>query len=313
MDEVHKGILRKFEALKGNLIVGKNRIKGEDSKRRLPPDSFVPEEHILHGLVRGFYIPAKKQCMLSYQATESEENYGKQIEWEDENENNFVEIKMVPPNSPRDNRKVRDIKAARYNLENNIPIGILHKVKKGHNVILGLGKIITETEEGIFIIKPTTLEKLREEKIELMESFIDIDDLNTSVMREVTRRLGQDKFKDKLLKKSAKCALCNLENPFLVASHIKPWSKSDNFERLDADNGLLLCPNHDRLFDRGYISFKQDGSILISPEVSSIVKSETGLKADFNLKMNTNQKNYMKWHENNLYKTGSSSKSLVDD
>ncbi|WP_281202984.1 hypothetical protein [Cytobacillus kochii] len=46
MDRVHKGILKKFETLKGELIVGKKGIKGENSVDRLPPDSFVPEKYI---------------------------------------------------------------------------------------------------------------------------------------------------------------------------------------------------------------------------------------------------------------------------
>lgn len=37
---------------------------------------------------------------------------------------------------------------------------------------------------------------------------------------------------------------------FLVASHIKTWSHSNNIDRLDIQNGLLLCPNHDALFDK---------------------------------------------------------------
>ena len=51
---------------------------------------------------------------------------------------------------------------------------------------------------------------------------------------------------------------------FLIASHIKPWACSESGEKLDIDNGLLLCPNHDALFDSGYISFDENGVIMIS-------------------------------------------------
>ncbi|QCR33568.1 hypothetical protein C1N55_16030 [Lysinibacillus sp. SGAir0095] len=61
---------------------------------------------------------------------------------------------MRPPRSPKYNRKKSDIAAARYNLENQSPSVILHKVKKGMNLILGLGFIIEENEQGIFIVKP---------------------------------------------------------------------------------------------------------------------------------------------------------------
>lgn len=49
-----------------------------------------------------------------------------------------------------------------------------------------------------------------------------------------------------------------------MASHIKPWRKSNNYQRLDVYNGLLLIPNIDKLFDRGYISFSKSGKIIFS-------------------------------------------------
>jgi len=45
----------------------------------------------------------------------------------------------------------------------------------------------------------------------------------------------------------------------------KPWRDSTNAERLDGQNGLLLTPSIDHLFDRGFISFKEDGRLLVSP------------------------------------------------
>ena len=51
----------------------------------------------------------------------------------------------------------------------------------------------------------------------------------------------------------------------LIASHIKPWRESDNYERLFEGNGLLLTPTVDHLFDRGFISFENSGELLISP------------------------------------------------
>jgi putative restriction endonuclease len=48
------------------------------------------------------------------------------------------------------------------------------------------------------------------------------------------------------------------------ASHIKPWCESTNEERLNGENGLLLTPSIDHLFDRGFISFEDNGELLIS-------------------------------------------------
>ena len=51
----------------------------------------------------------------------------------------------------------------------------------------------------------------------------------------------------------------------LRASHCKPWRDASNEERLDGENGLLLTPNADHLFDRGFIGFENNGDVLISP------------------------------------------------
>jgi putative restriction endonuclease len=48
----------------------------------------------------------------------------------------------------------------------------------------------------------------------------------------------------------------------LVASYIKPWRTTDHYEKLDGQDGLLLSPHVDRLFDRGWITFKSTGDIL---------------------------------------------------
>jgi hypothetical protein len=51
----------------------------------------------------------------------------------------------------------------------------------------------------------------------------------------------------------------------LIASHCKPWRDSNNQERLDGENGLLLTPSIDHLFDRGFIGFENNGRLIISP------------------------------------------------
>jgi hypothetical protein len=68
-----------------------------------------------------------------------------------------------------------------------------------------------------------------------------------------------------------RCRVTGVTDPRLLrASHIKPWSSCSTIaERLDGYNGLLLCPNVDHLFDRGYISFGDDGTILVSPLIDA--------------------------------------------
>lgn len=136
-------------------------------------------------------------------------------------------------------------------------------------------------------------------------------DIELSVNREITEtekeqviksRIGQSTFKKALLNIEKKCRLCGVSDErFLVASHIKPWSQSNHQERLDANNGLLLCPNHDSLFDKGFISFNDDGSILISDSLEEATKVFLNINESISLEMNDSQRQLMKWHRENIY------------
>lgn len=99
-----------------------------------------------------------------------------------------------------------------------------------------------------------------------------------------------------------KCKLCGASDErFLIASHIKPWVHSNNKERLDVDNGLLLCPNHDALFDKGYISFEDNGDILISASIDESTRLLFNINNKFKIKMNKKQLQYMQWHRENKF------------
>ena len=81
----------------------------------------------------------------------------------------------------------------------------------------------------------------------------------------VKSRVGQGLFRQRLIEHWGGCSItefCMFD--CLIASHIKPWKDSTNEERLSVYNGLLLLPNYDKLFDRGYISFDMEGKIIYS-------------------------------------------------
>ena len=108
-DKNHLGLLVKFQKLKGKTLKGNELIKGNKDSRGLQPDKYVNYVHRLHDQIRGIYKPKELECMLSYKATESEDNYGKQIIWENDNKIQFKEIILRPPNGENDNRKISDI------------------------------------------------------------------------------------------------------------------------------------------------------------------------------------------------------------
>lgn len=129
-----------------------------------------------------------------------------------------------------------------------------------------------------------------------------IEITETEKEQVIKSRIGQSIFKKGLLNIDKKCKLCGVSDErFLIASHIKPWSRSSNQERLDVNNGLLLCPNHDALFDKGYISFDDYGTILILDSLDEATKVFLNINETMNIRMSESTKEYMKWHRENIY------------
>jgi len=97
-----------------------------------------------------------------------------------------------------------------------------------------------------------------------------------STVREaiIQARRGQGKFRENVSSIEPVCRVTGITNQnYLIASHIKPWRHADNDERLSRNNGLLLAPQADFLFDRGFISFGE-GRVLISDvaDASALIK-----------------------------------------
>ena len=68
----------------------------------------------------------------------------------------------------------------------------------------------------------------------------------------IRARKGQGLFKERVGKIESKCRVSDVVNAVhLIASHCKPWRDSTNEERLNGENGLLLTPSIDHLFDHG--------------------------------------------------------------
>jgi len=101
----------------------------------------------------------------------------------------------------------------------------------------------------------------------------------------------------------AGCRLTGVtDRRFLRASHIKPWSKSDSREKLDGNNGLLLAPHIDHLFDKGFISFEDDGSVMTSKSLPQSVQAAWGLTPDARTKpFSPPQARYLAYHRESVF------------
>ena len=130
-------------------------------------------------------------------------------------------------------------------------------------------KIVTGDELDVW-------ERRLEEQIETDTSVKETD--REAIIRA---RCGQGLFKQRVLRIETHCRITGVENPVhLIASHCKPWRDSSNEERLDGENGLLLTPSIDHLFDRGFIGFEDSGNLIISPVAHKPSLQRMGVETD---------------------------------
>ncbi|MBM4125649.1 MAG: hypothetical protein FJ246_11995 [Nitrospira sp.] len=111
-------------------------------------------------------------------------------------------------------------------------------------------------------------------------------------------RIGQGGFRNALLERfGGMCPLTGIVHPdLLIASHIKPWSACTNSERLDSQNGLLLSALVDRLFDRGLITFSEEGCLMASPRLSAADRCRCNLSSPAPIALAERSKLYMAYH-----------------
>jgi len=119
----------------------------------------------------------------------------------------------------------------------------------------------------------------------------------------VTSRVGQGWFRNQLLERwDYKCAVTGLDNTeILIASHIVPWKDASDEERLDPDNGILLSPNLDALFDKYLIAFNDNGEIIVSNVLTITQKQLLDINTNVRLrKVSPKMQKYLRKHKSQL-------------
>lgn len=128
--------------------------------------------------------------------------------------------------------------------------------------------------------------------------------IETEAEAKVKIRKGQQKFGKHLMPLwDNHCALCGVDLPALLrASYSKPWKDATNDERVDPYNGILLCANHDALYEQGYIAFDGTGKIHISSEIDRIDYGKYGIHDKMRVLRVEQNKKYFKWHKREVFR-----------
>lgn len=108
-------------------------------------------------------------------------------------------------------------------------------------------------EQPHYSVSDPVEEWLNEHGDDIVESEFDVTEISERILRWVRERPAQQRFRKKLLETRKTCEVCGMDRPdILEAAHIIP-------KRLDSpdssDNGLLLCRNHHRAFDIGWLQY----------------------------------------------------------
>lgn len=127
----------------------------------------------------------------------------------------------------------------------------------------------------------------------------DLEDTVKQVLRN--ERRGQHVFRERVQQRERVCRLTGVDDAaHLRASHIKPWAESNHRERLDGNNGLMLAPHVDHLFDRAYISFEDDGKLLVLNDDIDQLLQRWGIDRQMNPSaskpFNQQQRQYLNHH-----------------
>ncbi len=232
-----------------------------------------------------------------YFLAQKPEEFNVDVDWE--NEGYMVDVKYFLFSKPI------DIKTTYYKIKQYLPSkyspinksGNHSKIKANQGYLYKSNRNIVKSVFKLAKIYLDDIEESVNENIEDLTNY-NVPNLTT---REglVTSRVGQGEYRQRILKRwKYKCAVIGTSiKEILIASHIVPWKESNDQERLDVDNGLLLSPTYDALFDRNLISFDEDGKIVLSDSMEKVEFYKLGITGTEKINnLSTGNKKYLKRH-----------------
>ncbi|MDC7241226.1 MAG: HNH endonuclease signature motif containing protein [Spirochaetales bacterium] len=119
----------------------------------------------------------------------------------------------------------------------------------------------------------------------------------------IQSRIGQGFYRRRSIELWGRCSVTSFSKTnILIASHIKPWKYSDNVERINPYNSLLLVPTIDKLFDKGYIGFDSNGRIMLSERISDSEYQKINITKDLSLRsVPSETKDFLDYHSEYIF------------
>lgn len=243
---------------------------------------------------RGVVTPADTNYIILFVTEEKQESLtqyndfliGGQLHWEGEKKHGS-DLRIIAANFGPDQ------------------IHLFHR-KRHHSPFSYLGRIYLEQHNqrsdgpSQFIFFLANSSELSEDNASYVvdSELLDLDPKRTEKEAVRASRVGQGVFRDGLFRIWGSCAVTGYERPrVLMASHIKPWRHSNDHERLDPFNGLLLQPTIDKLFDLGLVSFTDKGDLLRASSFASRELDKLGLGQELKLRaVNIETRKYLEYH-----------------
>lgn len=156
------------------------------------------------------------------------------------------------------------------------------------------------TSEFFIYIKPYFVNIPKIEKLNL----IDINKKNEQETDKNKTRKLQSQYRLDLLDQMPYCVISEVaDDRLLMACHIKPFSKCTTDEEFDKNNGVILTPTYHYLFDIGFISFDNDGKLIVSSFLSKLNQKRLHIKTGTNtkIKITSERKNFLEYHRQEIF------------
>lgn len=168
-----------------------------------------------------------------------------------------------------------------------------------------MGKVLMDLVDSPELTMPVI--NLSELKVNPEEQEIIVDVTMSDVQKAtmILARRGQGKFRERVQMIEKECRVTGVSSSqLLIASHIKPWSKSEPIEKLDGNNGLFLSPHVDKLFNDGFITFTKQGKLEVASGFDLEVLNNWGIDPLRNYgKFNSEQNYFLEHHQEMVFES----------